>query len=84
MKPPQFNSITESREYVFSYDDSERMCIQVQERQSGKFIASEIDGNNSNAVGIYHTRPTMAQLKSLVRSLIRLRSSQATSNRVNP
>lgn len=83
MKSPLFNRIIETREYAFTYDDTECLVLRVLEG-SGGFGVFVAYGDRQNRLANYPSRPTLRQIKALARCTIRAWKAQDTLNQVTP
>lgn len=79
MKPSlsRFDAIHESREYVFDYDDTERLCLRVEERPNGLFavLLATNDSMRWQRLHSYDKWPTLAKLAKTAAAHILLRKA---------
>lgn len=78
-----FDAIRETRTYVFDYDDTERLCLEVREAANGLFVIHLLTGTESSRADHwtrlhgYEKRPTLTKLAKVAREQIALRKAVA-------
>lgn len=87
MKPflKRFDALRESREYVFDYDDLERIGLRVEETDQGFFRVS-VDFKCGpfqwkRLPGAYERRPTLRKLAKIAAEQIEIREVEAATSK---